>query len=122
MLASLTQEMNAQSAELRHLAYESRTDARLTKILGFVATIYLPASLIAVNSQKIILSMHLLMVHGEQSVFSSDLIQLPQSDVQTSTVLHVSRAMWVFTLLSISLTGFTLAGTLWWIKRKEKQS
>ncbi|KAM7219339.1 hypothetical protein V8F06_005238 [Rhypophila decipiens] len=101
LLASLTAQANAQSHELRSLAYESRTDSRYTKILGFVATIYLPASLLA-------------------SVFSTDLIQLPQLMASDSDekILYVSQAMWLFVLVCVVLTGATLAGTFWWTRRR----
>ncbi|KAM7186761.1 hypothetical protein V8F33_011604 [Rhypophila sp. PSN 637] len=104
LLASLTAQANAQSHELRSLAYESRTDSRYTKILGFVATIYLPASLLA-------------------SVFSTDLIQLPQlmaSNASDSNekILYVSQAMWLFVLVCVALTGAMLAGTFWWTRRR----
>ncbi|KAK1833963.1 hypothetical protein QBC39DRAFT_35714 [Podospora conica] len=101
LLATLAQQTNAQTRELRQIASESRSDSRYSKILGFVATIYLPASLLA-------------------SLFSSNLIQLPRTVPEFSTVpiLYVSQAIWVFALVSICLTGATLAGTVWCTKRR----
>jgi len=102
LLTTLIERTNAQGTELRNLAYESRTDGRYARILGFVATLYLPASLLA-------------------SIFSSDLVQLSQvaSALSGPQILYVSPAMWVFALLSLSLTGITLAGTFWRIRREK---
>ncbi|KAK4218911.1 hypothetical protein QBC37DRAFT_478257 [Rhypophila decipiens] len=77
LLASLTAQANAQSHELRSLAYESRTDSRYTKILGFVATIYLPASLLALPQ----------------------LITSDPSGTGGSRILYISQAMWLFVLM-----------------------
>ncbi len=49
-LTVLGTEANTQTGQLRSLAEESKGEARSMSVLTLIATIYIPASLLAVNS------------------------------------------------------------------------
>lgn len=96
-LRVLAGEANKQSHALRTLAEKSGNDSRVVRVVTFIATLYLPASLIA-------------------SIFSTGLIQLPEMEVQGG-ILAVQPSIWVYILSSAALTALTLAIAHGWTRR-----
>ncbi|KIW23674.1 uncharacterized protein PV07_11854 [Cladophialophora immunda] len=81
-------EISAQSAEV---AQQSKRDSRVLKWLTLIATMYLPASLLA-------------------TLFSSNLIQVVQNGTPSDKATHLKLVtqFWVYILLAVVLTGASL--------------
>ncbi|KAL6689622.1 hypothetical protein J3F84DRAFT_398994 [Trichoderma pleuroticola] len=82
------QAMKSSLELMERIAQQNQDDSRLLKTLSLIATIYLPASLIA-------------------TIFSSNLIQLQQGD-HGSTYFQPTSQFWIYIVLTISLTIITL--------------
>lgn len=55
-----------------------------------------------------------------QSLFSTDLIQIPRSVTAVGpSGLSVQPALWVYALATLGLTGLTLGGVVVWDRRSE---
>ncbi|KAF2806245.1 uncharacterized protein BDZ99DRAFT_523709 [Mytilinidion resinicola] len=81
----------SQRDHLKHILQKTGTESRLTKVLTFIATVYMPANLIA-------------------AIFSSDLVHVPSGPAEPDFgILHVRKAMWVYAVLSVTLSSITFA-------------
>ena len=109
-----------QNETLRALIAESGKDSRSVKIVTFIATIYLPASLMAVSQvgvgspfstihyKPFLTSCAVLL----QSIFSAGLIHLPQPTDPNK--LSVQGATWIYVLTSAILATITVTGAYYW--------
>lgn len=83
----------SQRDNLKDILLNFGVDSRFMKVLTFIATLYLPANLLA-------------------GIFSSDLVHVPSTALESNTgVLHIRKAMWIYVLLSLLLTGSTFTAT-----------
>lgn len=87
-LRTLTAQVHGQSIMLRMLTEKSGLESRTMTIVTVIATIYLPANLIA-------------------QIFSTPLVQFPKVDISPK-VLSVQRGMWIYVTSSIFLAALTL--------------
>lgn len=114
-LRILTTQVHEQGITLKKLTEESRNDSRSMKIVTFVATIYLPANLIAVSfillyHQKIVRNQAADGLHCGQQIFSTPLIQLPTVNASPK-ILSVHSGIWIYIICTILLSIITLFAT-----------
>ncbi|KAK1058949.1 hypothetical protein LTR74_013006 [Friedmanniomyces endolithicus] len=108
-LLAINQQSRIHQATLTQLFATVQADSVLLKILGIVATVYLPASLVAARSK---------------TVFSSNLIQYVGAASPTAEPqrLVLSPQFWTYVATSLPLMGLTLACTLFLDRRSRRRS
>ncbi|KAK0289115.1 hypothetical protein LTR35_000491 [Friedmanniomyces endolithicus] len=108
-LLAINQQSRIHQATLTQLFATVQADSVLLKILGIVATVYLPASLVAAQSK---------------TVFSSNLIQYVAAASPTAEPqrLVLSPQFWTYVATSLPLMGLTLACTLFLDRRSRRQA
>ncbi|KAI3323107.1 hypothetical protein HD806DRAFT_497974 [Xylariaceae sp. AK1471] len=84
------QAMKSSLELMQRISEQNQQDSRLLKTFGFIATIYLPASLIA-------------------TIFSSNLLQLKGND-QGDTYFQPASQFWIYIVITASLTILTFVG------------
>ncbi|KAK0783111.1 hypothetical protein LTR91_015579 [Friedmanniomyces endolithicus] len=104
-LLAINQQSRIHQATLTQLFATVQADSVLLKILGIVATVYLPASLVA-------------------TVFSSNLIQYVAAASPTAEPqrLVLSPQFWTYLATSLPLMGLTLACTLFLDRRSRRRA
>ncbi|KAH5159562.1 hypothetical protein HBH69_056920 [Parastagonospora nodorum] len=98
MLQNIGLRTHYEQQKLGRIAEQARRDSVTLKFLTFVATLYLPASLIA-------------------SIFSSSLVDIrgiDGADNVSSSRLVVSSQLWVFVVISVGLTVGTFSCARWY--------
>ncbi|KAK0941806.1 hypothetical protein LTR29_006698 [Friedmanniomyces endolithicus] len=108
-LSAINQQSRIHQATLTQLFATVQADSVLLKILGIVATVYLPASLVAARPK---------------TVFSANLIQYvaaasPAAEPQR---LVLSPQFWTYVATSLPLMGLTLACTLFLDRRSRRRA
>ncbi|KAK0929617.1 hypothetical protein LTR48_005638 [Friedmanniomyces endolithicus] len=108
-LLAINQQSRIHQATLTQLFATVQADSVLLKILGIVATVYLPASLVAAQSK---------------TVFSSNLIQYVAAASPTAEPQHLvlSPQFWTYVATSLPLMGLTLACTLFLDRRSRRRA
>ncbi|KAK0839218.1 hypothetical protein LTS02_017556 [Friedmanniomyces endolithicus] len=109
-LLAINQQSRIHQATLTQLLATVQADSVLLKILGIVATVYLPASLVAKARSK--------------TVFSSNLIQYVAAASPTAEPqrLVLSPQFWTYVATSLPLMALTLACTLFLDRRSRRQA
>lgn len=103
-LAQLGTEAGSQRKNLKTILEETQADSKRTKAMTFVATIHLPANLLA-------------------AIFSSDLVYVPPNATDSkAVVLSVRNAMGVYVALSLVLTGVMVTASSLWSRRSPKSA
>jgi hypothetical protein len=98
-----------ENALLVRLSEQGQKDARFTKIIAFVALLYLPATLIAVSEYNQLKNESLVDTTCLQSVFSSNLVQtVSTTDPAERTRMIAAPQFWTFPVLTIVLTMITI--------------
>lgn len=112
VLTDLGTSAQQESESLRMLSEQAQDDARFTKILTFIAMLYLPASLVAVSSPSI-RDRTPSCSSCDQTVFSSNLIESVASDqTQEPQRFATTAQFWLFPVLALALTIVTLVPAL----------
>ncbi|KAK6337823.1 hypothetical protein TWF696_001302 [Orbilia brochopaga] len=93
-----TQAMQESLGLMGKIAEQGRADSTTLKLLSMIATIYLPASLVA-------------------TIFSSNLIELKTSDSGSTSFQPVSQ-FWIYVVLAVALTILTFLGAALVLRRK----
>ena len=107
-----------ENRNISQIADRSEKDSRMLKWMALIATTYLPASLVAVSYPFLLrYYTRMLRMDSMKTIFSSSLIQLRQSS-ETSNHLIVAREFWIYVLVTILLTGVTIAILLCLKKQK----
>ena len=119
-LARLSSDHKVAVEQIAHLQTQSTNDSRLLKSLTALATLYLPASLVAVR------------VHGPpksisdrliQTIFSSNLVQLQvQSLPEVNSRLILAPHFWLYIVIALPLIFLTLIFIVWTARRSSRQS
>lgn len=98
MLRRIASSTQTTSEEQRKLLESTVKDYRIMKSLTFIAMLYLPANLIA-------------------AMFNSNLLLLPPASDTASEHNHIlgaSKGIWLFFVLSLSLTVVTMLAAVPW--------
>lgn len=97
----------------------ARFDSRTMRIASIVALIYLPVSLVSVSLYDT-LQIEPIAKQNIQSFFSSNIVQLASRDIASPTV-EMQKEAGFFVAVTVLLTGFTAAVTIYW-ERSERMS
>jgi len=109
-LNSLTLQIRNENCASATLAVHTHRDAKAMKALTTVATIFLPASIIAVCFSQ---PKYLGSANSRQTIFSSNLIQVRQNGDSNdqSTHLVVATQFWIYVVITLVLTIITVGST-----------
>ncbi|EPS45939.1 hypothetical protein H072_99 [Dactylellina haptotyla CBS 200.50] len=99
-----TQAMQESLGLMGRIAQQGRDDSTILKLLSLIATVYLPASLVALTL-------------NDKTIFSSNLVAL-REDVNGSSVFHPVSQFWLYIVLTISLTLLTFISVAFVLRRR----
>lgn len=121
MLLTIADQGKLQQESLSRLLVNGQADTGMLKALSMVATVYLPASLVAV-SQRIIKCEDDSHPDLYQTIFSSNLVQtVAQRPPASASSLVLSPQFWVYIAITLPLMGLTLAWTFY-LDHKSRRS
>ncbi len=111
VLVDITNQSKQQQGTPATILGNGQADSAMLKALSMVATVCLPAALVAVSCLGHVLPRNF--ADALQAVFQSNLIETigPTPDDPT-THLKVSPQFWIFTVITVPLMGMTLTWTL----------
>lgn len=108
----LTKEIRDQANDSGVLALRTQSDARSMKALSTIATVFLPASLVAV--WRLSHLQVLMLIKRMQTIFSSNLVLLDQdkniTDVRGARFV-IAPQFWIYILVTMALTATTIGTT-----------
>ena len=122
MLQRITSQIQHEDVKLAAIARQTQKESKRVQVLSTVATVYLPASLIAVRRTS---SSQATTAHLYQTIFSSSLLQMRANDVNDpakGSHIVISSQFWIFVVTSICLAAVTLAYPLLWDRRLSRVS
>ena len=122
MLQRITSQIQHEDVKLAEIARQTQKESKRVQVLSIIATVYLPATLIAVRT---IFSSQVVTAHLHQTIFSSSLLQLRANDVNDpakGSHVVISSQFWIFVFTSFCLAVVTLAYPLLWDRRLSRVS
>jgi hypothetical protein len=108
--------------KLAGIARQTQKESKRVQVLSTIATVYLPASLIAVRKSP---APELPEAHFYQTIFSSSLLQSQANDTNDpakGSHIVISSQFWIFVVSSICLAVVTLGCPLLWDRKFSRVS
>lgn len=115
VLGRIANDTKRENERMARISEQSSKDSRAMRVLTFVATLYLPATFMAVSSEICVIFLADML---SQTLFSSNLISLESPGSQTEKKhLVLTKATWVCALATILLMIITVIATFWFERK-----